>query len=465
MKRILYALLLLVACNTNNSQEKQANKEQDYTTLQEEKEMVFPEVGKPMPDFTLNDIQYYDKQKATLKDFRGKWLILDYWNRLCKTCIASFPKVNTLRKKFKGKVEFVLVGRNDGKHYSGANKIFQRVQAEHDLDLPLVYDANLHEKAGLTSVPHIIWIDDKGIVRAVTLGSDLNAENLEAFLSGETPEVSHKPNANEEQEMRVAYDREKPLLINNNGGKATNFLYRSLLTGKNEYVFDASVPSFFFPFNKKTKHKFSVVNSGIQYLYKLAYGDTIRSSPNSGGRPNTYGKWWRDIIFEVSDSSDFEVDWNSGKGIYCYELIVPEDKEANTLFRQKMMQKDLHNYFGYHVMVETRLMPYWKVIANKEAKKKLITKGAETDRRGDFIHEVELINMSMVDLIRTMWSYHQIGPPFIDETGINHNIDIKLNGKLSNFEAFRHALGEHGLELVKSKKEMKVIVIRDPIIN
>lgn len=457
MKNFLYGILLLMACNINHAQEQPL-------PLQE-KAIVFPEVGKPMPDFTLNDIRYYDKQQANLKDFRGKWLILDFWNRLCKSCISSFPKVNGLRKIFKGKVEFVLVGRNDGRFYSGAERIFQRARAEHDLKLPLVYDTNLYENSGLTSVPHIIWIDDKGIVRAVTSGADLNAKNLNIFLSGGAPKVSHKPNAKELQEMKRIYDWKAPLLIDGNGGKSSNFLYRSLLTGKNKYVFNAMGASFFYPLNKKNGHKFSIINSGILHLYKLAYGDTIRPNPDITGWPNAYGKWWRTPILEVSDSSEFKQDWNSGKGIYCYELIVPKDKEANTLYRQSIMQGDLLNYFGYHVQVETRLMPYWKVIANKKAKRKLISKGAETAYRGDYIHEVDLVNVPMAELIRTMWSFYQVGPPFVDETGIKQHIDIRLTGTLTNFEAFRQALSVHGLELMKSKKEMKVIVIRDPILD
>ncbi|MBL4905768.1 MAG: TlpA family protein disulfide reductase [Flavobacteriaceae bacterium] len=467
MKKIIYVFLLLVACNTNNSNNKQTDKVQDELVLQADNTNTFPEIGKPMPDFMLKNIQYYDKQEASLKDFRGKWLILDFWNRLCKTCIASFPKVNKLRKEFRGKVEFVLVGRNDGKYYSGAKKLYERVRDKHNLDLPLVYDANLVEKFGVTSVPHIIWIDDKGIVRAVTMGADLNAENLEAFLSGETPKVFHKPNAYEEQEMRRNYNYKKPLLIDGNGGKGDNFLYRSLLTGKNEYVFNAASPSCFIPFRKKNEYgsKFSVVNSGIQYLYKLAYGDTIRPNPDILSWKSGYGKWLRMPILEVTDSSDFKRDYITGKGIYSYELIVPEDRNKNTLFRQKIMQRDLQNYFNYDVNVETRLMPYWRVITTKNTNKKLITKGEETAIRGDSYQNIELINIPMEKLISIMWGYHQIEPPFIDETGIKQNIDITLKGNLTKFKEFRQALKENGIELVKSKKEMKVIVIRDPVIN
>src|SRR5438309_1226849 len=73
----------------------------------------YPEIGKPCPDFTLNEIYNYPKSKASLQDFKGKWLILDFWSRGCTACIQSFPKLNELTKEFKDKVQIVLVGVDD----------------------------------------------------------------------------------------------------------------------------------------------------------------------------------------------------------------------------------------------------------------------------------------------------------------------------------------------------------------
>src|SRR5690606_25210392 len=145
--------LVVVACNTNNSQDKQTETIQNKTVSADNKDESFPKIGKPMPDFTLNNILYYEKEQTSLKDFKGKWIVLDFWNRLCVNCIKSFPKVNDLRKEFKGKVEFFLVGRNDGKYYNGSEKVYQKVQDKYNLELPLVYDAGLFESFGVTSVP------------------------------------------------------------------------------------------------------------------------------------------------------------------------------------------------------------------------------------------------------------------------------------------------------------------------
>ena len=51
---------------------------------------------------------------------------------------------------------------------------------------------------------------------------------------------------------------------------------------------------------------------------------------------------------------------------------------------------------------------------------------------------------------------------FIDETGIKEPIDITIEGDMSDWEGVRKALQSHGLDLLKSSKEMKVLVLRDP---
>jgi len=467
MKRFFYMFLLLLACNTSNAQNKPSNKAQDDVNLQTGKTNTFPEIGKPMLYFKLNDVQNFDKQEVSLADFRGKWLILDFWTRYCSVCIKSFPKVDELSKQFQDDVVFMLVGRNDGKYYQGSIEIYEKVQKKFQLDLPFVFAPDLFERFGVSSVPHIIWIDPNGIVRAITTSQDLSAENLTTFLSGGTPYFFHKLNNEEEQKKMEAYDYRKPLLINNNGGKATEFLYRSILTGRNSEVYGSTYPEFFPPIMGDW-NSFSAVNIKLKSLYKAAYGDTIRLSLFNLVRideANNHGKWWHTPILEVKDSSDFEVNRETGKGIYCYELIVPENKKSKTLYRQKLVQSDLKNYFGYEVSVETRIMPYWKVMATKEALQKLKTKGEKPIYGGGDATKLVLTNQPMIRLISIMAGLYQTEPPFIDETGINGNIDITMQGVLTNFNDFRKVLEENGLKLMKGKKEMKVIVIRDPVKN
>ncbi|HVZ96308.1 MAG TPA: redoxin domain-containing protein, partial [Chitinophagaceae bacterium] len=68
-----------------------------------------PEVGKPCPPFFLKRIDYYTKKTASLDDFEGKWLVLDFWAKNCSGCIASFPAIKKEQQELKDKLQFVMI--------------------------------------------------------------------------------------------------------------------------------------------------------------------------------------------------------------------------------------------------------------------------------------------------------------------------------------------------------------------
>lgn len=57
-------------------------------------------------------------QNIALTDFKGKYLILDFWNSTCGICFQEFPKVETLYNQIKG--------RKDAELYSVFCRIAQR---------------------------------------------------------------------------------------------------------------------------------------------------------------------------------------------------------------------------------------------------------------------------------------------------------------------------------------------------
>src|ERR1700744_5020863 len=74
-----------------------------------------PLVGQPCPDYHFSQVDFYIKKSISISDFKGKWLILDFWNKDCSGCIANFPRVNEEQILFKGKVQFLMVSNADKK--------------------------------------------------------------------------------------------------------------------------------------------------------------------------------------------------------------------------------------------------------------------------------------------------------------------------------------------------------------
>jgi hypothetical protein len=258
------------------------------------------------------------------------------------------------------------------------------------------------------------------------------------------------------------YDSTKPLLINNNGGNDTSFLYRSILIKWTNGIV-ARQRNFISSLDGNSKQ---VVGFPLKSLYNMAYGDTAWSFPNY--IPTSYGKYWFEPLLEVIDSSEFQTESNSMKNKYNYSLYVPRQK-ATPRYLQEIMQRDLESYFGYDVKVETRLMPYWKLIVlSEESKIKLRAKGGTPKEKSNLQRDgLTLVNHPMKALVNHLSCLDMfvLGPPLVDETGIIGNIDIEIAGILTDFHELKRGLNEIGLDLINGRKEMKVIVIKDRIVN
>lgn len=64
------------------------------------------QLNAPMPDFTA---QTLDGRPVTLRDFAGKYLILNWWNTGCGPCIAEMPVLNRIVQKYKDRSDVVFL--------------------------------------------------------------------------------------------------------------------------------------------------------------------------------------------------------------------------------------------------------------------------------------------------------------------------------------------------------------------
>lgn len=421
-----------------------------------------PEVGKPMPDFKLDNITHYKLKEASLEDFKGKWLFLDFWFPGCVTCIKSFPKVSAFHEEFKDQALFLLIGVNS-QEFWGINNLYERLRKKQNLKMASAYDSVLVKRWSIHSMPHIIIVDPKGIVRHITGGRDMTSDKIRDMIAGR--DVSFYPKDINQSE----FDAEAFTDASNTRKEISDkLLYRSVLTkwdGEKQAATDIE------SYLKYVGPGIQVSMLTLATLYKLAY---IGKDSWSMRKDSLFGRVYPNLVLEVSDSSLFEYDFQFevGKGTYNYSLTVSKDK-ATPVHIMNIMQQELKNVFGFEVSIETRAMPVWKFITTDPMKlKKLRSEGGEFFFDGgggiysDGIAGFTARNFPFRSFLYLMTRHINDGQiPFINETGMDEssfNIDITIDALLSDRDQVRKALQQHGMDFVKGEKEMKVIVIRDP---
>lgn len=432
-----------------------------------------PQIGLPSPSATFKEVDHYSKREVSIAQLSGKHVILDFWTTGCSACIEGFPKLDGIRRKYESKLDVFLIGSD---HFQRpgtlmAKKVYEKYRERWKLDLPITYDESLFARFNVSAVPYVVWIDDKGVVKALSMSSDLTEENIEAFLGGRTFETTYLPESGSNI-VRTQFDYKEPFLINGNGGTDTEFEFRSVLARWKQ-----DTPFFWPPFITSVdtiwggvrKNRVQINGGGLSNLIMLAYGDTLKSKPpwflwwdeakEKLNALTSYERIWRRPILEINDTSAFVPDMKTGRNYYCYSLTVPRRKATAALL-QRAMRKDIEVYFPYEISIETRSMPCWLLTASEAGKTKLKTKG-EGVKINYSPMGFELANVPFYQVIRLIFASNDSQPPIIDCTGITWHIDMQFEAAMMDFPDVIRNLRKHGLLLERGKKDMQVIVVRD----
>lgn len=136
-------------------------------------------VGSTMPDFTLSTP---DGEDISMKDFRGKYVLVDFWASWCGPCLREMPNVVKLYKDCKGK-NFEIFGvsldnKKDG-WVEAIKKNGMKWPQGSDLRGWLSVPAKL---CNVSAIPFTVLLDPEGKVIAVNLrGEQLHAKVKEVL--------------------------------------------------------------------------------------------------------------------------------------------------------------------------------------------------------------------------------------------------------------------------------------------
>ncbi len=171
MKRFLAITLGLVMAIGLFAQEQDPD-------LQYATELLKP--GTPAPDFTLTDI---NGNSVSLRDFRGRQVVLVFWASWCPDCRAEVPDLEYMQTKADPrKVAFVAVS------FDRTKEAWEKYVEEHKMSGVQLFETAPRKESVVNEAYHVKWIpslyliDEKGNVALSTVVLDKVAQALDIKL-------------------------------------------------------------------------------------------------------------------------------------------------------------------------------------------------------------------------------------------------------------------------------------------
>jgi peroxiredoxin len=119
------------------------------------------------PQFSLPSL---DGQELALNDYRGKYLLVNFWATWCGPCKVEMPSLESLYRKFKKRNLTVVAVSND---IFGAQVVEPYIQAQ-NLTFPIGLDPKLKvsNQFGVISLPTTFLINPQGKIIGVLNGAE-----------------------------------------------------------------------------------------------------------------------------------------------------------------------------------------------------------------------------------------------------------------------------------------------------
>jgi len=379
---------------------------------------------------------------------KAKLFIIDFWDISCISCIASFPKMDSLQKTFNDQIQVILVNRQTEdateRFFKKRNKIIKPA-------LPFITgDTIMNRYFPHVGEPYHVWIDSNGEVKLISYGHVTNIKSIDNYLTkgllpgnAITAPAYVKSLFDEKWDKAMAY---------------FSYLSRCIDNGMLHL--------------RPEKKDAMIVADGCPSaltLYQIAYNE--RNQPyyrfNRAGRTILEAK--NPEKYTEPESMDNYYEWVAEYG-YNYHLYLPTEREAE---KYKIMREDLARYFDLEAKIEKRRVKSF-ILKRKGRKTMLKSKGGSPKDNmvlsDKYISQPDSIRVyhnksyegfsrQMAYMLEKKWKQ-----PFVDSTNYNGNIDIEISSATldsMDMDSLNTELEKYGLVLIEKSVLMDVLVVRE----
>ena len=112
------------------------------------------------PDFTLTDI---DEVEFSSSDYRGKVVLLDFFDTMCSPCLEEIPHLQSLYEEF-GE-DLIIISISVSPSFDTVEKL-QQFRQEHEIDWIIARDTiGIYDEYDVQYIPTLVIIDQEGYIQ------------------------------------------------------------------------------------------------------------------------------------------------------------------------------------------------------------------------------------------------------------------------------------------------------------
>jgi cytochrome c biogenesis protein CcmG/thiol:disulfide interchange protein DsbE len=120
-------------------------------------------VGDPAPDFELEDM---DGNMVSLSDYRGKFVILNFFASWCPPCREEAPELQAYEERYGDQAKLLILDRAEPKL-----KVQEFIEEFNSTSTYLLdYNDSMAKPYGVIGQPETFFIDEEGIIRYHHIG-------------------------------------------------------------------------------------------------------------------------------------------------------------------------------------------------------------------------------------------------------------------------------------------------------
>ena len=177
----------------------------------EPRERKTPGVARPGRAAEAGDLRFVefsgetlDGREVSVKDFRGKVLLIDFWATWCGPCVREMPNVVATYAKYKDQ-GFAILGVTMDR--AGDEDKIRDFMKKQGMDWPQIYDGKGWKTApgvlnNIRSIPFTFLLDREGRVRYSKLRGEALGRRVAELLSGKEPPPAPEKLTDDQSAMR-----------------------------------------------------------------------------------------------------------------------------------------------------------------------------------------------------------------------------------------------------------------------